>query len=635
MKYYGANIADARAVKVEGRKVVTETEAADDITSLMAALEYLAERFANGLHARYDALRALPTENEALAASMAGAGTSALLLCFQTILTVVLVAGTLVLVDRQVATTTAASNWRKFFTGIGAAVLALVFGFIAARLLAASGLPLRTLRLWTVMTVAGFLLLAALRFILMASRQTEFPDRSVRLKALVRDLSIVVVFALIGVAFISTLRLWNSGPGLEDLVRTGLVGIPIYLLFAAVTWRHRRTMAVAAAGPRPRSRLRTRLAKAWPGIIIGFLIVTFLSIQGALTMGGAFPGSAVLVTGLMFLAIPHLDAMIGNWARRGLDSPDISLLAAAGRQTARFAVLVLILSMLATIWATPLADGFGIDLRRIALDSFGLALIVMAAAFLWNVVGAAATRTLREELPAVGGDADVPNAPRSRLGTLVPLLSGIGKSAIVVLAVLSILISIGVNVWPLITGLSIFGLAIGFGSQTLVKDVVSGLFFLIDDAFRFGEYIETSGAKGTVEKISVRSVSLRGTRGTLSTVPYGQIGKIQNFSRDWVIEKLAFRVAFDTDVDKVRKIIKQIGEEIAADPELSLDLLEPLKSKGIGEVEDGTLIIHAKFKAKAGQQSMIRRAALSAIHSAFRENGIKAVPKPLTAGPET
>jgi hypothetical protein len=174
-------------------------------------------------------------------------------------------------------------------------------------------------------------------------------------------------------------------------------------------------------------------------------------------------------------------------------------------------------------------------------------------------------------------------------------------------------------VWPLITGLSVFGLAIGFGSQTLVKDVVSGLFFLIDDAFRFGEYIETSGAKGTVEKISVRSVTLRNSRGSVSTVPYGQMGKIQNFSRDWVIEKLTFRVAFDTDVELVRKLFKKIGEEIAADPELAPDLIEPFKSQGIGDVEDGTLIIRTKFTAKPGKQSMIRRAALKAVHKAFRE----------------
>ena len=147
-----------------------------------------------------------------------------------------------------------------------------------------------------------------------------------------------------------------------------------------------------------------------------------------------------------------------------------------------------------------------------------------------------------------------------------------------------------------------FGIAIGFGSQTLVKDVVSGLFFLIDDAFRLGEYIETPGAKGTVEKISVRSVSLRNARGALASVPYGQIGKMINFSRDWVIEKLVFRVAFDTDVDLVRKLFKKIGQEIADDPELNADLLEPFKSQGISAVEDGTLIIRGKFKASAGKQ---------------------------------
>ena len=292
------------------------------------------------------------------------------------------------------------------------------------------------------------------------------------------------------------------------------------------------------------------------------------------------------------------------------------------------------IAMLGTLWATPLAVGFGIDLGEVARGASGVALIALGAAFLWNVVGTVTGRALHTKSPALSGDDEVHGAPRSRLGTLVPLLSAVGKSSILALAVLSILVSMGVNVWPLITGLSVFGLAIGFGSQTLVKDVVSGLFFLIDDAFRFGEYIETSGAKGTVEKISVRSVSLRTSRGSISTVPYGEIGKIQNFSRDWVIEKMTFRVAFDTDIELVRKLFKKIGQDIAADPELAPDLIEPFKSQGIGEVEDGTLVLKAKFMAKPGRQYMIRRAALKAVHSAFRENGIKAVPKPLTSNPE-
>ncbi|TRC73989.1 mechanosensitive ion channel [Mesorhizobium sp. WSM4310] len=604
-----------------------------DVPSLIWGFEQLTERFVSGLFARLAALADVPVELENLKASLAAGGTPLLVLLFEIVLLVALVAGVFILLARRFKKTSATrSGWRRYFAGATATVVALVVGFIAARLLGGSGVPLQTLRLWTVATVLGLIILAAVRSLLMASRRTEFAERSVHLAALVRDLSLAIGLAIIAVTLVATLRLLSVGPALGDLLRTG-VAIPIYLLFAWAVWRHRRTMAVAVAGPRPRSRWRTRLAKMWPAIVIAFLIITFLSTQAAVTLGASLRGSAVLLTALMFLAAPHVDAMIGNWAQRGLESPDISILAAAGRQTARFTVVAIIVAMLGTLWATPLAAGFGIDLREVAKGASGVALIMLGAAFLWNVVGVGTARALRAELPAVGGDEEVQGAPRSRLGTLVPLLNAVGKSSILALALLSILVTIGINVWPLIAGMSVFGLAIGFGSQTLVKDLVSGLFFLIDDAFRFGEYIETSGAKGTVEKISVRSVSLRHQRGALATIPYGSIGKIQNFSRDWMIEKLTFRVAFNTDVDKVRKIFKKIGQDISANPELAADLLEPFKSQGIAEVEDGTLVIRAKFKAKAGRNFMIRRAVLIAVQQAFQENGIQAVPKPLTSNP--
>ncbi|MER8900801.1 mechanosensitive ion channel domain-containing protein [Mesorhizobium sp. M0772] len=610
-----------------------DTTAEPDVTTLISGFEELAERLVTGLFARAAAISGVPVEFSNLRTSLVVAGTSLPTLLFQIVLVVALVAGVFILLARRfMSASTNSSAWRRFFARLAAAVAALVIGFIGSRILAGSGLPLQTLHLWTVATVIGLFILSAVRALLIASRRTEFAERSVHLAALVRDLSLAIGLALIGVTLLGTLRLWSAGPALGDLLRTGL-GIPIYFLFAWAVWRHRRTMAAAVAGPRPRGRWRTRLAKMWPAIVIAFVIITFLSTQAALTLGVSHRGSAVMVTALLFLAAPHLDAMIGNWAQRGLESPDISILAAAGRQTARFTIVAVMIAMLGTLWVAPLAAGFGIDLRQVAKGASGVALIMLVAAFLWNVVGTATARALRAELPTVDADEEAVGAPRSRLGTLVPLISAVGKSSILALALLSVLVSIGVNVWPLIAGLSVFGLAIGFGSQTLVKDLVSGLFFLIDDAFRFGEYIETSGAKGTVEKISVRSVSLRHQRGALATIPYGEIGKIQNFSRDWMIEKLTFRVAFNTDVDKVRKIFKKIGQDISANPELAGDLLAPFKSQGIAEVEDGTLVIRAKFMAKAGKHFMIRRAVLLAVHQAFQENGIKAVPKPLTSNP--
>jgi small-conductance mechanosensitive channel len=614
--------------------VSEETTADMDINSAITAIEQVGDSFAAGLHARFTALLDVPGELANLRSSMAAASTSPFFLSFATVLVVALTAGTFLVLARQVKIRNfASSGWRPFFLDAAAAGFALAVGLAAARLLAPPGLPLRTLRLWAVVTLVVFVISYLTRLILMASRRPEFRYRSFHMLALSRDLSIAISWATIGIAVVTTLQIWGAGPGLRDLARTVLMAIPAYLLLAGVVWRHKRTMAAAVAGTRPRSRWRDRLARYWPAIVIGFLGITFLSSQTALTLGAPLPGSAVIVTVLMLLLMPHLDATIGSWAQRKLEAPHISIPAAAARQTARFTILIIAGSMLGTLWATPLALLMGFELRSVARDALGIALIALVAAFLWNVIGTITERALRVARPILGGGEL--GVPRSRLGTIVPLISAVGKSSILALALLSILVSLGVNVWPLITGLSVFGLAIGFGSQTLVKDVVSGLFFLIDDAFRFGEYIETSGAKGTVEKISIRSVSLRSSRGSIATVPYGQIGKIQNFSRDWVIEKLTFRVAFDTDVELVRKLFKKIGQDIAADPELAPDLIEPFKSKGIGEVEDGTLIIKASFTAKPGKQSMIRRAVLMAVQNVFRENGIKAVPKPMTANAES
>ncbi len=603
-----------------------------DITEAIATVEHIADQLVAGLLGRLVVLGDASREFDALEASLEAGGTSLFLICVQIAVVTGLAVATFLFAARTVSGALGGqAAWRRLISEAGAVLAALVVGFVAARIMAGSGLPLKTLRIWVVVAVAWCLVVKLVQHVLVASRPVDVAKRSHRIASVSREMSIPIGWAMAGIAAISSLALWDAGPGLGELIRTWVVAIPSYLLFAWVVWRHRRTLAVAVAGPWPRSRWRRRLAKAWPGIVIGFLAITFIATQAALSLGSPLRGSLVIITVLSFVATPHLDAMIGNWAQRGREALDISVVAAAGRQTARFVVVALLIALLGTLWATPLAVGLGFSLRSVEISATKVALIALIGAFLWNVIGTVSGRALQGRDAVTAGAGATPEEPRTRLGTLVPLLSGVGKTAILTLVALSILVSLGVTVWPLITGLSVFGLAIGFGTQALVKDVVSGLFFLIDDAFRFGEYIETSGAKGTVEKISIRSVSLRHQRGAVATIPYGQIGKIQNYSRDWVIDKLTFRVAFDTDVEKVRKIFKKIGQDIAADPEIAGDLLEPFKSQGIADVEDGTLLIKAKYKAKAGKQSMIRRAALKAVHDAFLQNGIKAVPKPITS----
>ena len=171
---------------------------------------------------------------------------------------------------------------------------------------------------------------------------------------------------------------------------------------------------------------------------------------------------------------------------------------------------------------------------------------------------------------------------------------------IVVMATMSFLAALGVDILPLLAGASVVGVAIGFGSQTLVRDIVSGAFFLMDDAFRLGEYIEVGSDKGVVEKINVRTVFLRHHRGALNILPYGEIKRLRNTSRDWIVHVMEFRLTYDTNIQQVKKILKKIGEELAADPDYAADMLQPLKSQGVMATEDSAIVVRAKFTAKPG-----------------------------------
>jgi small-conductance mechanosensitive channel len=195
--------------------------------------------------------------------------------------------------------------------------------------------------------------------------------------------------------------------------------------------------------------------------------------------------------------------------------------------------------------------------------------------------------------------------------------------AIITLTGLLALSQLGINITPLLAGAGVVGLAIGFGAQTLVQDVVSGVFFLMDDAFRLGEFIDTGGTQGTIEKISIRSLQLRGTKGAVHIVPYGQIPKLTNLSRDWVIMKLKFTVPFDTDVEKVRKLFKKIGQEIMEMEEFKDDLLAPFKGQGVADVDDVGIVVRGKFTTKPGKQFGVRKEIYKRVQRAFEENNIQ------------
>ncbi len=145
----------------------------------------------------------------------------------------------------------------------------------------------------------------------------------------------------------------------------------------------------------------------------------------------------------------------------------------------------------------------------------------------------------------------------------------------------------------------------------------------MDDAFRKGEYIDLGNVKGIVENISIRSMQLRHHRGPLNTVPFGEIKYLTNYSRDWVIMKLPLRVTYDTDIEKVRKLIKKLGQEMLEDPNVGGNFMQPVKSQGVVQMDDSAMIIRVKFMTKPGDQWVIRKMVYAKIRELFEKEGIK------------
>jgi len=290
------------------------------------------------------------------------------------------------------------------------------------------------------------------------------------------------------------------------------------------------------------------------------------------------------------------------------------------KQSLYLLLFILVVSGLMLVWGVDVAnkDSLFVRLWDVIFVLF-MGYIALQSARIW----------IQRKIDAEGGfDEPEPGEEGaaggvSRLATLLPLFRNFILATIVVIAVMIGLSELGIDIAPLFAGAGVIGLAIGFGAQTLIRDIFSGAFFLVDDAFRKGEYIDIGDVKGTVERISVRSMQVRHHNGPLHTVPFGEIKYLTNFSRDWVMMKLKLRVTYDTDVDKVRKLIKQLGQELLEYPEIGDKFLMPLKSQGVLAMEDSAMILRVKFMTKPGDQFVTRKAVYAAIQELFAKEGIK------------
>lgn len=416
----------------------------------------------------------------------------------------------------------------------------------------------------------------------------------------------------------------------------------VHIYVALIFWTARSGLSEMMRGTDPdRSRFDEWVAKAYPYFAVAVALVTWIVVQ---VLSGSGHIKLLLTaphytTMFWLLLAPAIDTAIRGLVRH-LQPPMIgegAVAEAAYKATKRSYIKIgrVIAGLFVVL---RVAAAWNLDLRNLAAAGVGerfaanfveFTMTVATGYVIYELVSLYVNRQLAKEQTSLGvveedaAGGEGGGAGGSRLTTVLPLALVSAQTGIIVIFGLLAVGSLGIDITPLLAGAGILGLAIGFGAQKLVADVVSGVFFLIDDAFRVGEYVEVGGTMGTVEKISIRSMQLRHHRGLVHTIPYGEIPKLTNFSRDWVIMKLMFTVPFDTDPNKVKKIFKKIGAEMLQEPLFKDDFLEPFKSQGVFQFDDVGIVMRGKFMAKPGTQFTIRKEIYNRVRKEFDAAGIE------------
>jgi len=255
---------------------------------------------------------------------------------------------------------------------------------------------------------------------------------------------------------------------------------------------------------------------------------------------------------------------------------------------------------------------------RILSVFFSIFLVVGVAVAIWEAVNIATERYLAETEKS--GKTPAQSA-RSR--TLLPLMRKALMMVLSVIVVLIVLSEIGVHIGPLLAGAGIIGLAIGFGSQKLVQDVITGVFILVEDAVSVGDVVTVAGIGGVVEDLSIRSIRLRDLSGNVHTIPFSSVDTVTNMTKLYSYYLLNIGVAYREDTDEVANVCRQIVEEMRAEPEFGSEILEPLEVLGVDQFADSAVIIKARIKTRPIKQWIVGREFNRRMKKRFDELGIE------------
>lgn len=452
-------------------------------------------------------------------------------------------------------------------------------------------------------------------------------------RRLLIGLNVVILLPMLSRHIVQFLAVTHAG---SNLISTAVVlYVPVFgsaMIYVIWHWRHDMAAWLTSMVDEKDLFREAKLAMAkdwWIGGMAFFTLSGVAAVYAAITeRAAAMDGLAAVESVLILLLL--LETLIHRRTRHlPTEVPTIGeVMADCLRMAVRLVMIVVVVPAI-LIDALSVMTPEAWEQHQDALEVAAVSTFVIYV--LWRILKYRMDRYIADNpLPSAGfggssadstDDDDVP-VSASRLRTIMPVLRLAAGISFLVLGTLLVLSELGINITPLIAGASVLGLAVSFGSQSLVRDVVSGVFFLAEDSFRVGEYIDATRVKGTVEGFSVRSIRLRHQNGQLHIVPFGQLSHITNFSRDWTTVKFGLAFALETDVELLRKTVKRIGLEMMNEPQFQKDLLAPLKMQGIVDIKDGSLIVRFKFTARPTNPSLIQRVAIRRMFEALPKLGI-------------
>ena len=295
------------------------------------------------------------------------------------------------------------------------------------------------------------------------------------------------------------------------------------------------------------------------------------------------------------------------------------------RGAAQTAILLLGACLVLEAWHADIFTWLASETGRAVIATLAsIAAIVVIAVILLEVASTLVHRYL--SATDAGGK---PVERSQRAHTLLPLAHNALRAVVCVIAALMILSEIGIDIAPVLAGVGVAGLAVGFGAQTLVKDVITGLFILLEDSVAVGDIVSAGGHTGKVEAFTIRTIRLRDLEGHVHTVPFSAVGSVSNMTKEFSYYLIDMGVAYREDYDEVAAVMRAVGEELQQDPAFGPNMLEPLEIMGLDSFGDSAVVIRARLKTKPLKQWATGREYNRRLKVAFDARGIE-IPFPHT-----